>query len=103
MELDPRTRRDLHRRRRRASPRPVQGSGLDQAFEGRESSDLHLSESVSLRPRTPPSTILDHRKTTAPPMILLEIAACLLTGLLAPFFVFLGLIEAAALLGRRPG
>jgi cellulose synthase/poly-beta-1,6-N-acetylglucosamine synthase-like glycosyltransferase len=36
-------------------------------------------------------------------MILIEIAACLLTGLLAPFFIFLGLIEAAALLGRRPG
>ena len=36
-------------------------------------------------------------------MILIEIAAGLLTGLLAPFFVFLGLFEAAALLGRRPG
>ena len=36
-------------------------------------------------------------------MILIEIAAGLLTGLLAPFFIFLGLVEAAALSGRRPG
>src|SRR4051794_36289601 len=35
-------------------------------------------------------------------MLLIAIAAGLLTGLLAPFFAFLGLVEAAALLGRRP-
>ncbi|WP_435011800.1 glycosyltransferase family 2 protein (plasmid) [Tundrisphaera lichenicola] len=35
-------------------------------------------------------------------MILLEIASCLLTALLAPFFVFLGLLVLAALLGRAP-
>jgi cellulose synthase/poly-beta-1,6-N-acetylglucosamine synthase-like glycosyltransferase len=35
-------------------------------------------------------------------MILIEIAACLLTILLAPFFAFLGLVEVAALLGQRP-
>jgi cellulose synthase/poly-beta-1,6-N-acetylglucosamine synthase-like glycosyltransferase len=36
-------------------------------------------------------------------MIILELASCLLTVMLAPFFAFLGLIVTAALLGRRPG